>query len=286
MPERPDLEYVVPRLDRALRDRTITDIVVKKPVVLRMMTEGGPTVLAGHRVRAVTRRLHFVCFALDRSIDMVIAPMLAGRFVLCAPSAKLSADTACVFSLDDGSELRLRDDVQMAKVYVSPREKLGEIPGYAKVGVDVLDPRAFTKASLAKLASKRREQLKVFLMDKTLIDSFGNAYADEACWAAELHPKTRVGSLNTSQIEKLHDAIVRVLSDARDTIEKRAPPLDEKVRDFLAVRGRAGQPCPRCKTKIRSAGVHGHDSEFCPVCQPDEKATSIVDWRKIPAKTG
>lgn len=285
MPERPDLEYVVPALDEALKARSITSVVVKKPVVLRMMVEGGPTVLVGRRVESVTRRLHFVCFALDRAMDMVIAPMLAGRFLLCAPSAKLSADTACVFALDDGRELRLRDDVQMAKVYIAPREKVSEIPGYAKVGVDVLDPRAFTKGVLAKLVKKRREQLEVFLMDKTALDAFGNAYSDEVCWAAKLHPKTRVGSLTDAQVSDLYDAIVTVLTHARDTIAKRAPPLDEKVRDFLSVRGRAGKPCPRCNTTIRSAGVHGHDHEFCPVCQPDEKATSIVDWRKIPAKT-
>lgn len=75
------------------------------------------------------------------------------------------------------------------------------------------------------------------------------------------------------------------MTKARDTIAKRAPPLDEKVRDLLSVRGRAGQPCPRGKIKICSACVHGHDSEFCPTCEPDEKATSIVNWRKIPAKT-
>ena len=41
-----------------------------------------------------------------------------------------------------------------------------------------------------RLAQGRREQLKVFLMNKDLVDSFGNAYADEVCFAAGLHPKT------------------------------------------------------------------------------------------------
>ena len=36
MPERPDLEYVVPILDRELTDRAITAVAVRKPVVLRL----------------------------------------------------------------------------------------------------------------------------------------------------------------------------------------------------------------------------------------------------------
>lgn len=41
--------------------------MLKKPVVLWMMSPGGPAALVGHRVESVTRRLHFVCFSLDRS---------------------------------------------------------------------------------------------------------------------------------------------------------------------------------------------------------------------------
>jgi formamidopyrimidine-DNA glycosylase len=121
-------------------------------------------------------------------------------------------------------------------------------------------------------------------MDKSALDAMGNCYADEVLWEAKLHPKTMVRSLTDAQLDALHDAIVGVLTNARDVIAKRQPPLDEKLRDFVKVRGRNGEPCPRCGTKLRSAGVHGHDADFCPQCQPDGRASSIVDWRKIPPK--
>ena len=40
MPERPDLDYVLPILDRELASRVITAVLVKKPVVLRLANEG------------------------------------------------------------------------------------------------------------------------------------------------------------------------------------------------------------------------------------------------------
>ena len=66
---------------------------------------------------------------------------------------------------------------------------------------------------------------------------------------------------------------------ARAGLAVAAAHLDEKLRDFVKVRGRHGEPCPRCGTKIRSAGVHGHDAEFCPECQPATRKSGIVDWK-------
>ena len=185
------------------------------------------------------------------------------------------------FGLADGRALRYRDDVQMGKVYVIAKDDLASVPGAAKIGVDVLDPKAFTLDAFTALAKARRDQAKVFLMDKAALDAMGNAYADEVLFEAGVHPKAMVRSLSKDEIARLHAAIVKVLGEARATIADRRPALDEKLRDFLKVRGRPGEPCVRCGTKLRRAGVHGHDAIFCPSCQPDGRGSAIVDFRKI-----
>ena len=282
MPERPDLDYVVPILNRELRGATVTAVKVLKPIVLRLAVPGTPeTLFIKQTIRAVTRRAHFVLFDWDGPGDteLVISPMLAGRFAIAPAKAKVPADTAIVLNLGADRELRYRDDVQMGKVYVIPKGAWETVPGLARVGVDVLG-KSFTKEAFRALAKQRRDQAKVFLMDKSALDAMGNAYADEVLWESRIHPKAMVRSLKPDQIDALHEAIVKVLGEAGATIKKLKPPLDEKVRDFLKVRGRHGEPCPRCGTKIRRAGVHGHDAEFCPQCQPDVRGTSLVDWRK------
>ncbi len=284
MPERPDLEYVVPILARELAGARLAGVRVRKPVVLRVAMEGSPeALLAGQRIEGVSRRAHFVLFDLrgEPALDLVVSPMLAGRFAIAPATTKSPADLAVAFALEDGRELRYRDDVQMGKVYVIPRGAWSVVPGLATIGLDVLDPKAFTREAFRALAKKRRDQVKVFLMDKSALDAMGNAYADEVLWEARLHPKTMVRGLGDAQLDELHDAIVRVLDRARRTIAERRPALDEKLRDFLMVRGRHGEPCPRCGTKLRSAGVHGHDAEFCPTCQPDARQSALVDWRRI-----
>lgn len=285
MPERPELDYVVPILARELTNLTITALRVDSPVVLRVaLREPAAEVLLGATITGVTRRAHFVVLALrgaaDRALELVVAPMLAGRFSLGDPAAKRPADLALTLTLSDGRELRYRDDVQMGKAYVIEAVTgRRNVPGLEAIGVDVLDAKAFTHAAFRALAKTRRDQVKVFLMDKSALDALGNAYADEALFEAGIHPKTFVRSLAPLEVDRLHDAVVTVIRAASAEVARRAPPLDEKVRDFLKVRNRHGKPCPRCGSTIRKAGVHGHDAFFCPTCQPDERGSAIVDFR-------
>jgi formamidopyrimidine-DNA glycosylase len=269
VPERPDLAYVVPILSRELAGRTVLGARVRKPVVLRCAAAElrGP-------LGEVRRQAHCVRFALGER-DLVISPMLAGRFQL---DGRATGDLALALSLDDGRELRYRDDVAMGKVYLVDRD--APIPGLERLGVDVLSPE-FTLDRFVALARARRDQVKTFLMDKADLDSMGNAYADEVLWAARLHPKRTVRSLTPGELAALHTAIRDVLAEATATIAARKPELHEKLRDFLHVRGRAGEPCDRCGTTLRTAGVHGHDAYFCPRCQQDVGGKGIVDWRKI-----
>jgi formamidopyrimidine-DNA glycosylase len=212
----------------------------------------------------------------EPALQMVVSPMLAGRFLF--GEKKLPRDTAVTWSLSSDEVLVYRDDVQMGKIYIIERGAWHVVPGLEKVGIDVLS-KEFTPAVLAALAKKRRDQVRVFLMDKSALDAFGNAYADEALWEARIHPKTMVSKLVPEDLERLHAAIVAVMQTAVDTVRARKPPLDEKLRDFLKVRNRHGESCARCGGKIRRAGVHGHDTFFCPTCQPETRKTGIVSWK-------
>ncbi|HKP60286.1 MAG TPA: DNA-formamidopyrimidine glycosylase family protein [Polyangiales bacterium] len=278
MAERPDLEYAVPILQQQLQQRRIVSVSAPKPIVLRVAVKGdAPTLLKDQVFATVERRAHFVVFGFAApQLEMVIAPMLAGRFVFA--EGKLPRDTAVSWTLDDDRVLVYRDDVQMGKVYIIERGAWQVVPGLEKVGIDVLS-KAFTPARLIELAKKRRDQVRVFLMDKSALDAFGNAYADEALWEAQIHPKTMVNKLTPEDLERLHRGIVRVMRHAVDTVKEKKPPLDEKLRDFLKVRNKHGEKCPRCGDTIRRAGVHGHDTFFCPTCQPETRKTGIVSWK-------
>ena len=132
----------------------------------------------------------------------------------------------------------------------------------------------------------RRDQVRAFLLDKTAVAAIGNAYADEILWAARIHPKIGCQGLAEEDIARLHAAIRDVLSAAVREVARRSEPIEVKVRDFLRVRNRKGQPCPACGTTIRVEGVRGHDTFYCPTCQPNRPEArlgrrQLVDWSRL-----
>jgi formamidopyrimidine-DNA glycosylase len=287
MPELPDLEYIAATLGRALPGRRIGTVRVKNPVVLRLALPGTlQDLCAGQAFGGCSRHGHFLRLGIGEAYELIVNPMLAGRFRLCVAGEKNEGALCLAFALDGGEELRYLDDKRMGKVYLVPAGDRGAVPGFEAVGVEPLSAE-FTLDRLRELVRGRRDQVRAFLLDKSAVAAIGNAYADEILWAARLHPKTGCRGLAEEDIGRLHRAICRVLGEAVAEVARRGQPIEVKVRDFLRVRNRKGQPCPACGTTVRVEGVRGHDAFYCPACQPNRPAArrgrrQLVDWSRLP----
>ena len=274
MPELPELLHVRSRLHEALAGRTATAERVKEPVVLRYCVKGNLSLLLGRPLREVLRKSHFLVFRFE-GLDLAVNPMLAGRFRLGTPGEM--EERSLAFALEFGDvELRYLDDKAMGKAYLLANGDWKAIPGMQTGGVDILSPE-FSRERFVSLVKHRRDQVRVFLLDKKALDSLGNAYADEVLFEAGIHPKTWCRSLTHDDAVRLHDAIVHVMTAAVEEVARRDEPIEKKVRDFLKVRMK--DVCPRCGGKIRTAGVKGMDAYFCPHCQPETRP-GFVDWRR------
>jgi len=274
MPELPDLIYVVGKLREGLLGRHVSAERVKEPVVLRFAVRGNLSLLLGRPLADIFRKSHFLVFRFE-GLDLAVNPMLAGRFRLSDPSDKDEGSLAFALGFGD-LELRYLDDKVMGKAYLIATDDWKAVPGMQTGGIDLLSPE-FTRERFVSLLRHRRDQVRVFLLDKKALDSLGNAYADEVLFEAGIHPKTFCRALSHDDGVRLHDAIVKVMKEAVSEVARREEPIDVKVRDFLKVRLK--ETCPRCGSKIRTAGVRGMDAYFCPRCQPATRA-GLVDWTR------
>jgi formamidopyrimidine-DNA glycosylase len=293
MPELPDLVHIQKVLGAELAGDTVAAVSVREPIVLRVaVPEGFAAALGGRTLTAVSRRGPFL--VLDFApLELIVHFMLAGRFRLAgtrspaepggagrAPRGRLrdaggppaprpgrTASGLC-FSLSfaSGRTLEYLDDKRMGKVYLVRAGDTVGIPGFGTQGLDVLSGD-FTLEAFRRLATGRRQQVRVFLMDQTALSAIGNAYADEILFAARLHPKTGCHQLGPEEVERLYRAVGEVLAWGAAEVEAAGEPLEVKVRGHMKVRGRHGEPCPVCGTPIRRAGVLGYDAFFCPRCQ-------------------
>jgi len=266
--------YILSRLRDRLLGRQVTSERVGEPVILRFAVQGNLSLLLGRTLADAFRRSHFLVFRFE-GLDLAVNPMLAGRFRL---SERAEPDEKSLgFALGFGEiELRYLDDKKMGKACLIATDDWKAIPGMQTGGVDILSP-GFTPERFVSLLKHRRDQVRLFLMDKKVLDSLGNAYADEVLFEAGIHPKTFCRTLSHDDGVRLHAAIVKVMKEAVAQVEGRAQPIEVKVRDFLKVRRK--ETCPRCGSRLRTTGVRGMDAWFCPRCQPASRP-GFVDWTR------
>ena len=271
MPEAPDLQVVKEFLAQRLTGVAVTEARVLRPTVLRVLAAPQPDFpadVAGRRFDGFWRRGKFLGLELSDDRQLVIAPMLSGALQYCLPSQRVARTTYLALSLTDGHELRYLDADQMGKVYYLRCDQLPEVPRLHEQGPDVLDQPLSLEEFRLRLKPFRGE-IKGVLGRGAAVGGLGNAYADEVLYTAGLYPFRRVRDLTPEEMERLHGALYSVPQMAVGVLRERmGDALHHKVRDFLSVHGRGGEPCPRCGGRITAITANGWLTNYCRRCQP------------------
>ena len=267
MPELPDLEVIREYLGPRLAGVTIASAEVRRPLVVRNLLGGE---LAAHLVgccfASVGRRGKFLLLELEGGLTLVINPMLAGRIRYGEPLQRPRVRDALVLGLGDGHELRYHDAADMGKVYLA--RDLDQVPAFAGQGPEATDPALRLDVFRERLR-RHHGEVKGILTNPSFVAGIGNAYADEILWSARLYPFRRRPDLDDKEIARLYEAMRSVLAQAIATLRERVgEAIDVEVRDFMAVHGKAGQPCPRCGSPISQVTRQRQATHFCRTCQP------------------
>ncbi len=272
MPELPEVETVRRQLAPRLVGRSIVEAGSHWSDKFTPAT--GAT---GSRLTGTGRRGKFLLLDLDDDRQLVIHLGMTGRLqVVDAGSAAAGADLdddpyrRAWWQLDDGSRLDFVDVRRFGRIRVVPRGDYSAIPALASAGPEPWDPELDGRR-FAELIGRSRRRIKTQLLSQRPIAGVGNIYADEALWLARINPRTT--RLSTERAGRLLDAIRQVLErgldnggttlrDYRDAIGRTG-----ENQHALAAYGRAGQPCLRCGTDLRSAPIDARTTTWCPVCQ-------------------
>jgi formamidopyrimidine-DNA glycosylase len=188
------------------------------------------------------------------------------------PGAAASTEKAHLrLDFDDGSFL-VEAVAGMGFIRIAPVRKwrAERYPGV--LGVSPLDEERFTPATLASaLRVNGRKPVRVALIDQREIAGLTNAYVNDICFEAGLHPARRAADLTDSELAGLHASIVSVLHTAAqqggDVGQQDIYGMPGNYL-FKLGRHRLGQPCPRCHSPIQKIKVGAASSYVCLTCQP------------------
>ena len=131
----------------------------------------------------------------------------------------------------------------------------------------------WTVAELVGALAGRKAPVKAALLDQRVVAGVGNIYADEALFAARVHPAAPAGRLSRTRVARVQDAVRAALQAGIDA-------QGASIRDFrtpdggygsaqerFAAYGRGGEPCERCGTTLRRTVIAQRGTVYCPHCQ-------------------
>jgi len=274
VPELPEVEALATALGERMVGHRIASCQLASFAALKTV-EPGIDELVGTTVERVERRGKFVCIG-SGGLWLVVHLARGGwiKWYEKVPSATPRpgrGPLALRLRLEDGSGFDVTEAGTEKRLALWVVRSPEDVPPIAELGPDPLSPE-FTVERFAALLASSSATLKIALTTQSLIAGVGNAYSDEALFRAQLSPFKKTKSLTPAEVERLHDALVGVLSEAVERSDGLAPSeLKGDKKRAMSVHGRTGETCPRCGDTVRAVAFSTKSLQYCPTCQTGGK---------------
>jgi len=268
MPELPEVETIKNELSPWVVGQSFTQVtILDTELVSGGSAEEVRRGLIGQKVESLGRRGKYLIFHLSNGKSLIIHLRMTGSLLLNPKEVERYA--RAVFHLSNGHRFVFRDRRRLGLIWLV--DDADTVVG--KLGPEPLD-KSFTPGILGRRLSRRHISVKAALLDQGIVAGIGNMYADEALFAARIHPLRKADALSPAEVRTLHNCIRKVLEAA---IGSKGASVDTYVRpegelgtahfDFK-VAHRGGEPCPICGSTIERVPVQNRGTHFCPRCQP------------------
>ncbi len=288
MPELPEVETVRRGLAELLPGRVVARVAVfDSPKSFPNAPADVEQFLYGARVTAVRRRAKVLMIDLDTRYSLVIHLKMTGQLIFRGresfagghPNDSLIGElpdrsTRVQIDFVDGSRLFFNDQRKFGWVKLLPTDEVKNLPFMQKVGPEPLDPQTRAEDFIQRIRRRQNSMIKPAFLDQAVIAGVGNIYADEALWAAQIHPQTRVKNVNDQQLNTLFNELRQILQlsiDQGGSTDKNYVNAEGRKGNYLTfahVFRREGQVCHRHPDQeIIKLKVGGRGTHICPVCQ-------------------
>jgi formamidopyrimidine-DNA glycosylase len=271
MPELPDIAAYITALEARIVGQPLEHVRLASPFLLRTAQPPLASVqgLVVEDLRRIGKR---IAMGLEEDLWLVLHLMIAGRLHWRAAGAKLAGrQSLAAFDFPQGSlVLTEAGSKHRASLHVVSGEE--SLHSFDAGGIDVF---ATDLDSFRRVLTAENHTLKRALTDPRLLSGIGNAYSDEILHAARLSPITLTNKLAPNEWERLFAATRQTLQRWINQLRVEARSgFPEKVTAFrkdMAVHGRYGQPCPRCRDKILRIRYADKETNYCARCQTGGK---------------
>jgi formamidopyrimidine-DNA glycosylase len=270
MPELPEVETTRRGITPHIQGHVIQQIIVRDRRLRWPVPRDLNAKLRGHTIQTVERRGKYLLLTTEVG-SLIIHLGMSGslRVLACDTPCEKHDHVDIVFETKQC--LRLRDPRRFGAVLFTEGDPL-QHELLRALGPEPLSS-AFSGEYLFNKSRKRTASIKAFIMDSHIVVGVGNIYANEALFAAGIHPRRAAGKVTREKYALLIQAIKDVLRAAikaggttlRDFTSSDGKP--GYFRQALQIYGREGEPCPKCGKPISQAVIAQRASYYCTHCQ-------------------
>ncbi|MGL4475282.1 MAG: bifunctional DNA-formamidopyrimidine glycosylase/DNA-(apurinic or apyrimidinic site) lyase [Shewanella sp.] len=270
MPELPEVEVTRQGISPHLLDQQVTNFIVRNPN-LRWPVPDVAANIIGHTIRSIKRRAKYLLLETDAGTAIIHLGMSGSLRVLAANTPVEKHDHIDLV-MANGRALRLNDPRRFGAWLWSELPD-GHHPVLAKLGPEPLS-NEFTADYLFNALKGKSKAIKLALMDNHIVVGVGNIYANEALFAAGIHPQAAAGSITQPKLKQLTECVKIILANAikqGGTTLKDFTNAEGKPGYFaqeLQVYGRGNQACKQCGLLLTEIKLGQRATVFCRHCQP------------------
>jgi formamidopyrimidine-DNA glycosylase len=268
MPELPEVETIKNELAPWVVGQIFTEVaIVDAKLVCGCSAREVRRGLIGQKIESLERRGKYLIFHLSNGRSLIIHLRMTGSLLLDPEEVNRYARAG--FHLSNGHCFVFSDRRRLGKMWLV--DDAGTV--VCKLGPEPFDKR-FTPQVLQQRLGRHHIPIKAALLDQCIVAGVGNMYADEALFAARIHPLRKADDLSPAEVRTLHNNIRLVL---RAAIDSKGASVDTYIRPEgelgtahfnFKVAHKGGEPCPVCGGTIERCVVQNRGSYFCPRCQP------------------
>lgn len=287
MPELPEVESLARGIRSELLGKSFSTINFLRPDIREKIPQLRlKEILINQKINDVFRRGKYLLIETTKGF-LALHLGMSGRLVKASSADQIAAHTHAIFEIYPHFQFRFIDPRRFGRIFSVEKHELKTHPFLAKLGLEPLENQGELARHLYLKSRKKKQPIKNFLMDSTVVVGVGNIYASEALWLARIHPEQKANSLSEPSYQTLASSISQVLSQAiaaggttfRDYRDKDGKP--GYFQNNLAVYGKSSKPCPRCSRAIRRAVHCGRSTFYCPFCQNKKRSPIIKKSRHL-----
>jgi endonuclease-8 len=262
-------------LHRALSGRIVTNFETVFPALARVDVDQG---VVGRTIERVEAKGKWTLIHFSQDLILLTHMLMSGSWHIYRPGEPWQCPLGDMrIAIHTAEILAVGFRIPVAEFHSS--DSLRRRTGFNNLGPALLTGSFDENVAIQRLSSRPDLEVGVGLVTQSLIAGIGNIFKSEVCFASNVNPFRKIGSLHPDELRRLVSVAQKflkanILTHSGDGITTHhnlrtaTPNVDQA--DRVWVYQRKDQPCRKCGTAINAwkQGPMAQTTYWCPQCQP------------------